>query len=146
MIHSRSLIAAAVLAGVSTASGAQAQGGPPEDAGLGDLLQALGERLRSFDPSWSCFQGHPIPVCKRFWIAELGYGYLLNQGPGSATQQGTLELGGMANVDQRSAVGGTAYFSSFGFGLKARYRYWLGGNVSLEASPGILLWDNDTCA
>ena len=96
-----------------------------------------------------CFRGQPLPACKFFWIGEVGYGYLPDRGPGNPSHQLTLDLGAMANLNERSAVGGTAYlgsevwFESLRFGLKARYRYWLSDYVSLEASPGILLYDLD---
>ncbi len=51
----------------------------------------------------SCFRGHPLPACKVFWIGEVGYGYLPNQGPGNPSHQVNLDLGGMANLNEWAA-------------------------------------------
>ena len=108
------LVAAAVLANLPSASVVQAQ---------------------------DCFRGQPLPTCKWFGITELGYAYRIDQPLLPDREYFTLALGVMANLDERSAVGGTAFLrlGTSGWGFKSRYRRWLSHGFSLEASPGILL-------
>ena len=111
------LVAAAVLANLPSASVVQAQ---------------------------NCSRGRPLPTCKWFGITEFGYAYRIDQPLLPESEYFTLALGVMANLDQRSAVGGTAFLrlGTSGWGFKARYRRWLSHGFSLEASPGILLLES----
>jgi hypothetical protein len=52
------------------------------------------------------------------------------------------ELGLMRNTDSRTALGGTILLTSrFSLGLKARYRRWLWRDISMEAAPGLIVYD-----
>ena len=51
------------------------------------------------------------------------------------------ELGRMMNVGEKHAVGGAVFTEvghlGNGFGLRPRYRLWLGGGKSLDVAPGV---------
>lgn len=95
----------------------------------------------------TCFRGQPLPKCKSFWLTEFGVNFLLDRHPGSNDGEGyyTWELGGMTNLNQRSALGSTLFLGTSDvdgtprMGLKPRLRYWLNSTISLDFSPGILL-------
>jgi hypothetical protein len=59
----------------------------------------------------------------------------------------TWDVGLMRNVSGKTAVGGTAFlgmdFETYRVGLRGRLRYWLNRDVSLEASPGVLVFGDD---
>ncbi len=84
-----------------------------------------------------CFRGKPAPYCKMFFITEVG-----------ATLSGVnWELGGMHNLNKRSALGATFFVSireydNFAAGFKFRYRHWLNSfnGFSIDISPGLVLW------
>ncbi len=98
-------------------------------------------------PGGWCFRGKPLPQCRHFWVVEFGLGARLDDPPSSLASEGepviTVELGQMFNLDRRSAVGGALYLGSdeewSRFGLKPRYRRWLGRRTSLELAPGVLI-------
>jgi hypothetical protein len=61
--------------------------------------------------------------------------------PGAFGNHGTWEIGAMANVKRRSAVGATALWGaggvgSFRTGVRARYRHWLNDTISAEVAAG----------
>ena len=84
-----------------------------------------------------CFRGKPAPYCKTFFLTEVG-----------ATLNGlSWELGGMYNLNKRSALGATFFISirdydDYAAGFKFRYRHWLNSfdGFSIDISPGLLLW------
>ncbi len=84
-----------------------------------------------------CFRGKPAPYCKMFFITEVG-----------ATLSGVnWELGGMHNLNKRSALGATFFVSTrvyddLAAGFKFRYRHWLNSfnGFSIDISPGLVLW------
>ena len=95
-----------------------------------------------------CFRGRPTPTCRSFWITEAGYAYRLTGPENVHRHYFDWELGLMANVGSRSAVGGTLYAGilaeeGYRWGLRARYRHWLSSSTSLELSPGILIGVGD---
>jgi hypothetical protein len=62
----------------------------------------------------------------------------------------TWELGWMRNLGERHAVGGTTFIEGDGLrmagwrvGLKARYRWWLEGNRSVDVAPGVILYGEE---
>lgn len=107
-------------------------------------------------PRAGCFRPRPLPACRSFWVVEMGALLLLEgtvetipETPHSPAQSSAAfgphlswELGHMANVGSRTAVGGTVLLGVGGpaerLGAKLRYRHWLGGNSSLEVAPGFL--------
>ena len=84
-----------------------------------------------------CFRGKPAPYCKMFLLTETG-----------ATVRGlSWELGGMYNLNKRSALGATFFVSTrvyddLAAGFKFRYRHWLNSfnGFSIDISPGLVLW------
>ncbi len=84
-----------------------------------------------------CFRGKPAPYCKTFFLTEVG-----------ATVAGlSWELGGMYNLNKRSALGATFLVSireygDYAAGFKFRYRHWLDSfnGFSIDISPGLVLW------
>ena len=92
------------------------------------------------------FKPKPFPECSSFLITEFGLSYGLDKPSDEANLQLlTWELGYMVNRDEHSAIGGTFFIAvepdgdASWLGLKARYRYWLSGNRSLDIAPGILI-------
>ncbi len=92
------------------------------------------------------FTPRPLLECKSFLITEFGFSFGLDK-PSDKTNLRLLtwELGYMVNRDEHSAIGGTFVIDvepdggASRLGLKARYRYWLSGNRSVDIAPGILL-------
>lgn len=87
-----------------------------------------------------CFRGRPKPECSQFLITEAG----LAKGAEDA-RLAISELGFMQNLNERKAVGGTVLlavgeYEQAQIALKVRYRRWLDPNLSLDASPGVILW------
>lgn len=92
-------------------------------------------------PAQTSFRGKPAPECKRFWITEFGCAFDLSKN--LRWIQTSLDIGHMFNLNKRSAVGATLFFSLEDYigriGIKPRYRHWLNSNFSLEISPGLYL-------
>ena len=87
-------------------------------------------------PKAVCFRGQPLPRCRAFWLTEFGVAAPL----GGSDPLASWELGGMRNIDARTALGVTLYLSAFasdGFGVKPRLRRWLSPRTALDVSPGI---------
>jgi hypothetical protein len=84
-----------------------------------------------------------LQECRSFWITEVG----VATGGVSYRRSSyiTWEVGHMVNVSPRLALGGTlvtAYnMDHAGVGAKVRARWWLGPKLSVELSPGAILWD-----
>lgn len=124
-----------------------------------DSVRADTVRDRS---SKNCWRGKPRPFCDQFLITEIGaYRRLLrpsttitvpktgigqpdtysyNKEPNRAFV--SIEVGGMKNLSDRSAIGATAVFSWLGAeggaGVKARYRRWLSPNgIALDIGAGV---------
>jgi hypothetical protein len=115
--------------------------------------------IQPFTPTQAqfCFKPKPLPTCKTFPITEIGIHYRLTPSPlishdykPSKRQQRTfyvtIDLGIMRNISKRYALGATHLLGvdselKFRSGLKPRLRRWLGKKMSIDLSPGIILWD-----
>jgi hypothetical protein len=91
-----------------------------------------------------CFRGRPRPACSTFLISEFLVGSRFSESQYAQTLViAHWEYGLMANVGDRTAVGGTALGTITGGGgrlaLKARYRRWLGSSWSLDVAPGVVV-------
>lgn len=91
------------------------------------------------------FRGKPLPECQSFWITEMGAAV------GSSDVYITWEVGHMVNVSPRLALGGTAITAfdidhgeaqAVRVGIKARARRWLSPRMSVELSPGLIVYDH----
>jgi hypothetical protein len=103
--------------------------------------------------SWAgelSWRGHPKAECSSFMITESGFvfgiggstpnPYSLFEAPKIMPQ---VELGAMANVAPREAVGGAGFceatLDGVRAGLRFRYRRWLSPTVGLDIEPGVAL-------
>ena len=134
--------ALATALGATPGPGARAQTAPPPTplppAAL-DSGPARSPADSGPPPAASCFRPRPLDRCRAFWVVEAGYHRHLagttaprEGGPRpQLTTHWSLELGRMANVSPRTALGGAAFagFNGVGgrWGAKARYRRWSGG-------------------
>jgi hypothetical protein len=105
-----------------------------------------GPRYHSF-----AFRGGDKSHCASFMLTEAGILIPLKADAGTAGDQklyGSIDLGWMKNVGQRSAVGVSGFWESGSDhnrgGVRLRYRRWLDDHLSLELSPGIVTGGNDT--
>ena len=92
----------------------------------------------------TCFNGKPLPDCKRFWVTEFTYGKQVDE----HAEDGhllSLDLGMMFNLAKKHAVGGSCYgdflkdsdwIDNYRVGLKAKYRYWMNSTFSIDADVG----------
>lgn len=105
------------------------------------------------EPAIGCWQGRPLPECRSFWLFEV-QGNLLLAGSDRVVAfvdgresrrpafQNNLEwnLGHMVNVSETVAVGGHFTIgtgsSDLLTGLKARARWWLHRDYSVELGAG----------
>jgi hypothetical protein len=91
----------------------------------------------------ACFAPHPLPRCRSYWITEAGLSARLDPHPETESASATLELGYMANVGSRSALGAAVFFRGGepvgGVGIRPRYRHWVGQRVSVDVAPGIVV-------
>lgn len=115
------------------------------------------------------FRPKPLPTCKTFPIAELGVNFRLTSSPKfyathiapdrtysrimerERAMYYTSDIGIMRNISQQYALGISHFIgfdSEFLFrgGLKLRLRKWLRNEVSIDLSPGIILWDTGSAA
>ena len=91
-------------------------------------------------------RGKPLPEVRSWWVLETGF-KLRAAGSNVPFDKGswiiTGDLGYMRNLSRRSAIGLTVYAGRDDdggqLGLRPRYRYWLGRQVALDLSPGILI-------
>jgi hypothetical protein len=94
--------------------------------------------------SW-CLRGGTPETCKAFWITEFGASLPLYVRRGGGDPLFTWELGAMGSVSQRGALGAAAFVSagkggSQGaplVGVRARYRHWLVGSMTLDGAVGL---------
>lgn len=96
------------------------------------------------------FRGKPKPECNSFLITEFGYSYRLGRNSGDPYNSSrdnfyfTWDLGWMTNLSKSYALGATFYAGAdqdgARLGIKPRLRRWLGRDLSLDVSPGILLY------
>ncbi len=90
-------------------------------------------------------RGKPLDSCQSFWVLEGGCLVRLDNSEARESEGRALaflELGHMRNVTSNTAVGCSIYGSTVDgdlFGLKGRFRHWLGQKTSLEFAPGIIL-------
>ena len=98
-------------------------------------------------PHGTCFRGHPQAECRAFFLTEWGWALRF----GNQTRQyghnsyWTWQLGWMRNVSSRDALGASLFLgaetdrfdlSGRTFGVKARYRRWLGPQLALDVGAG----------
>jgi hypothetical protein len=95
-----------------------------------------------------CWRGRPSAACRYFLITEFGLGGNLSTPADPAradhvsTEMLIYDLGFMTNIGGGSAIGATISFKAMyetRLGFFGRYRRWLGGEWSLDLSPGIIL-------
>lgn len=115
-------------------------------------------------PASLCFKARPRPWCKSFLLTEANFYYRLyptidfeaavtghggfgsrNTGPSVDTPWYlSADIGWMWNLSTRSAVGGSIFagyefgWENYQYGLRGRYRWWLGSGSSLGASAGVV--------
>lgn len=100
--------------------------------------------LIEVEPKALCSKGHRLPVCRSFWITEVGLVRKIANHSLYTDYYFTWDIGAMVNRSDRDAFGGTLYAGallgeSFRWGLRGRYRRWLTPNATLDIAPGILL-------
>lgn len=112
----------------------------PETAGVLEPTPSQGHALR----------GLPLPEKRAFPITHLGVGVRLDAGSPLYEKKSVYaftDLGFMRNVSPHVALGGTLYAGGDDYrlriGPKARFRYWMSREVSIDIAPGILVWGND---
>ena len=106
-------------------------------------------------PRVGCFQGHPLPDCKSFWIFEMQGSVPLLQtervyyidgvmpyhNPGFDSQM-EWNVGHMVNHGETYAIGGVLTFGTGNTdpltGVRVRARRWLTQDVSVEVGAGIV--------
>jgi hypothetical protein len=128
----RSLLLALALAPVPTGS-ARGQAGLE---GADDRTEASAPGPRAL-----CFRGRPAPGCRAFAVTEFVLGA---RGLGSGQRTDfhlQLDLGGMLNLTDRSALGGTFTLGPHHGerGGSLRYRYWAGPDLAIDLAPGAIL-------
>jgi hypothetical protein len=89
-----------------------------------------------------CFRGRPLEACKAFWITEFSTALPLGNRRTLENTLFTWELGAMANVTRRSALGGALFMSVDGWqglrlGVRPRYRRWLSSTLTLDLAAGL---------
>lgn len=105
------------------------------------------------EPRVGCLQGAPRPSCRSFWLVELQASTALMAPryessdpnirfhPDTGGEQYEWNLGHMANLDDRWALGATVSLGSgvddIFTGTRARLRRWLGTSASLELEVGL---------
>jgi len=98
----------------------------------------------------ACFQPRPLPVCRSFWVTEIGVQWFVSQPPGVNEQRRWLaswELGWMKNRAAGDAVGASVFIAAndnaMRSGVRARYRRWLGSESALDISPALIVFQAD---
>lgn len=123
----------------------------PEWMGLGLLLTMVLCESVGAQNIGMCFRGQPLPACQTFWLTEFGYYRTIHSTDFPPRTQNDWylsgEIGFMANMNQRYAIGLSGVFggvnSGSRFGIKPRFRMWLRNRVSVDVAPGILLSGGD---
>ena len=96
-------------------------------------------------PTALCFRGRPVTRCRAFLITEFGAAKRLDTPVKEEDAEVTWELGFMTNLGPRSALGASAVAligsdeSGPRWGIRPRYRRWLGEGTTLDVSVGLLL-------
>jgi hypothetical protein len=89
-----------------------------------------------------CFRGGAPRRCHSFLVTEFALGHRFTTPVGASPWVVQWELGAMVNQGEHSALGGSVTVGGtdpLRFGIKARYRYWLGSDAALDIAPGVLL-------
>jgi hypothetical protein len=128
----RSLLLALALAAAPTGP-AWGQAGP-EGSDARNEAPAPGPRAL-------CIRSRPAPHCRAFAVTEFALGA---RGLGSGQRTDfhlQLDLGGMLNLTDRSALGGTFTLGPHHGerGGSLRYRYWVGPDLAIDLAPGAIL-------
>jgi hypothetical protein len=89
-----------------------------------------------------CFRGRPLEACNAFWITEFSAALPLGHRRTVENTLFTWELGAMANVARRSALGGAVFMSVDGrqglrLGVRPRFRRWLSSSLTLDVATGL---------
>jgi len=131
------LIAALIISGAATAQG-------------DNLIFDSGEKdcERGF-----CFKSRPYPKCRTSIITESGFTFNLDVKPSGmpyldqAMVSNFMEIGFVRNCNRAYGFGCTAYVgydqNRLTYGIKPRYRRWLGQHFCLDLSPGLILVQDD---
>lgn len=103
------------------------------------------------------FRPRPKSECDLFWITETSAMYRFAGGsrlildPDEEREPRFFfsgELGLMKNRTENAAIGGTLYFGItsdiYRFGIKGRYRRWMGQKSFLDLVPGVILGGGDS--
>lgn len=114
--------------------------------------QQKGDSLASAaKPKRISFRPRPKSECDLFWITETSAMYRLVGASRLREEPGFFfsgELGLMKNRTENTAMGGTLYFGItsdiYRFGIKGRYRHWLGQRAFLDFAPGLILGGGDS--
>jgi hypothetical protein len=98
-----------------------------------------------------CFRGKPLPECSGSAITESELVFSSGGGDLRPSWSG----GYVFNLTRRHAVGGLVFAAIGGdaqdhgahhhvaIGVRPRYRYWFREDLSLDVSPGVILWSNN---
>jgi hypothetical protein len=97
-------------------------------------------------PNLPPLRGRPSPERKGYPVLQAGTLFKLNRDDVLDEESGgivALDLGGMANVGRRTALGGSIYLGldpdQSRFGVKLRARRWLSRSLGLDLAPGIIV-------
>lgn len=113
-----------------------------------DLRRALGRRLPPMDPSRSATARPthygPLSVTRAFPIIETtGFATVTNYRTDERGMTFQFDAGVGVNVATRDAIGMTLFAGAgdgaYDFGVRYRYRRWVGVRSSIDLSPGLFL-------
>jgi hypothetical protein len=110
---------------------------------IADSTTAAGERETT---RWKSFSWHPGPRarCGTFAITELTVLRRFESPTPEERYYVSLDAGAAHNITARLSIGGSAFAAGDNsdraqYGLRARFRYWLGQNASVDVAPGLIL-------
>ncbi|HSG81151.1 MAG TPA: hypothetical protein VLC48_02790 [Gemmatimonadota bacterium] len=90
-----------------------------------------------------CFEGRPGASCSSFLLTQARVQYRLSPATADPTRWYlTADLGWMKNISQHDALGVSVFggpefgFEEVQYGLRARYRRWLGERSGVDVSAG----------
>ncbi len=93
-----------------------------------------------------CFRPAPLSHCRSFLLTQARFQYRLSPESANPTRWYlTGDVGWMMNVSERSALGMSVFggpefgFEEIQYGVKARYRRWLGERTGIDVSLGTVL-------
>jgi hypothetical protein len=96
-------------------------------------------------PRGTCFWAKPLPACRSFILTESHFRYRVTTGSGGQTKiYLTGEAGWMRNSTPTRSAGVSAFagydwdVEDARFGLKGRYRWWVGSRSRFDAQAGLL--------